>query len=424
MPHPRLVMFNVTRAAVLGAICVCALAPAAGGVTVRGDSGRDTLRGTSGPDRLFGRGGHDRLFGGLGRDRLSGGPGRDRLAGGPGRDRLYGGTGADRVRAGSGNDRVHLRGGGRDRVSCGPGRDRAVLDRRDRITDATAAEPNGSCEVVRRPAASRTKAPDAFLVAAGDIADCDVDGDEITARLVDSLPGTVATLGDTAYENGTHAEFANCYEPNWGRHRARTRPAVGNHEYGTPGAAGYFDYFGAAAGPAGKGWYSYDLGAWHVIALNSNCAAVGGCHPGSEQERWLRADLAAHPADCTLAYMHHPRFSSGNVHGGSPGIEPLWRALYDAGAELVLSGHEHDYERFAPQTPAGSLDPERGVREFVVGTGGRSLRSIGAPEPHSEVVDNSAFGVLHLRVRDGSYDWRFVAQPGKAFTDSGSTACH
>ncbi|HEU5321805.1 MAG TPA: metallophosphoesterase, partial [Methylomirabilota bacterium] len=209
-----------------------------------------------------------------------------------------------------------------------------------------------------------------------------------------------------------------------GRHKGRTRPAVGNHEYGTPGAAGYFDYFGAAAGGPGKGWYGYDLGAWHVIALNSNCAQAGGCHAGSEQERWLRADLAAHPAECTLAYMHHPRFSSGNQHGGSPGVEPLWRALHDHGAEMVLAGHDHDYERFAPQTPGGALDPKRGVRQFVVGTGGRSLRKFGPPKPNSEARDNTALGVLHLRLRDGSYDWRFVAEPGKSFTDSGSDRCH
>ncbi len=197
-------------------------------------------------------------------------------------------------------------------------------------------------------------------------------GAEITAGLLDGLTGTVAVLGDTAYENGTPDEFARCYEPTWGRHKARTRPAVGNHEYGTPGAAGYFAYFGAAAGEAGKGWYSYDLGAWHVVALNSNCSLVG-CQAGSEQEQWLRADLAANGARCTVAYMHHPRFSSGNVHGGSSAVDPLWRALEADGAELVLAGHDHDYERFAPQTASGALDVERGVRQFVVGTGGRPL---------------------------------------------------
>ena len=419
MPRPPFFMRKLVRAAALGAVCACALAPAAGAATIRGDGGGERLRGTSGADRIFGRGGHDRLWGERGRDRLSGGPGRDTLRGGPGRDVLIGGTGRDTAHGSSGDDVIRLRGGGRDRVTCGRGRDRVVLDRRDRIADATASDPDGSCEVVRRP-----RRADAFLAAAGDIADCDVDGDEITARLLDSLPGTVAVLGDSVYERGTHDEFARCYEPSWGRHRGRTRPAVGNHEYGTPGAAGYFDYFGAAAGDRGKGWYSYDLGSWHVVVLNSNCARVGGCHSGSEQERWLRADLAAHRVGCTVAYMHHPRFSSGDEHGGSPGIEPLWRALHDHGAEIVLAGHDHDYERFAPQTPGGALDPERGLRQFVVGTGGRSLRTFGPPQPNSEARGNTALGVLHLRLRDGSYGWRFVAEPGKAFADSGTDRCH
>jgi acid phosphatase type 7 len=242
--------------------------------------------------------------------------------------------------------------------------------------------------------------------------------------LVDGLPGTVAVLGDAAYQKGTPDEFARCYEPTWGRHRARTRPAVGNHEYGTPGAAGYFAYFGAAAGEAGKGWYSYDLGAWHVVALNSNCTHVGGCQAGSEQERWLRADLAANAAECTLAYMHHPRFSSATVHGGSSAVDPLWRALEADGAELVLAGHDHTYERFAPQTAAGALNVERGVRQCVVGTGGRPLYSFGTPEPHSEVRDSTTWGVLHLQLRERSYDWRFVGRPGSSFADSGTSSCH
>jgi len=370
------------------------------------------LRGTAGADRLIGRGGADRLLGGRGPDRLSGGPGRDRLVGGTGRDALFGGTGRDLL----------VGGPGRDRISCGPGRDRVVADRFDRIVDARPGRPDGSCERVTRSGAARAK-PDAFLVAAGDIADCK-EGATITAGLVDRLPGTVAVLGDSAYQNGSPDEFARCYEPTWGRHKARSRPAVGNHEYGTPGASGYWDYFGPAAGDRGKGWYSYDLGAWHVVALNSNCTLAGGCQAGSEQERWLRKDLAENDARCTLAYMHHPRFSSGNEHGGSPGVEPLWSALQADGAEIVLAGHDHDYERFAPQTATGTLDRQRGVRQFVVGTGGRPLRSFGTPKPYSEVRDNTSWGVLHLRLRDGSYDWRFVAQPGSSFTDAGSTLCH
>ena len=405
---------TLPRAVALAAICCAALAPASHGALVRGDSGRDVLRGGAGADRIFGRSGNDTLIGGRGRDRLFGGRGRDRIVGGRGRDVAYGGRG---------NDTIRLRDRARDRVSCGRGRDTAVLDASDRILDATAARPNGRCEAVLRPAAAAPRRPDAFLAAAGDIADCGP-GAEITAGLLDALPGTVAVLGDAAYDDGTPGEFARCYAPTWGRHKSRTRPSVGNHEYGTAGAAGYFDYFGAAAGERGKGWYSYDLGAWHLVALNSNCAEAGGCHAGSEQERWLRADLAADDARCTLAYMHHPHFSSGNAHGGSPAVRPLWQALEADGAELVLAGHDHDYERFAPQTTAGVLDHQRGVRQFVVGTGGRGLRSFGGAQPNSEVRDNTAFGVLHLRLRDGGYDWRFVAQPGKSFTDSGTASCH
>ena len=317
MPARRPVK-RLLRAAALGAACCWALTGGAGATTLRGDSGRDVLRGAAGADRLIGRGGADRLLGGRGPDRLSGGPGRDRLVGGTGRDALFGGTGRDLL----------VGGPGRDRISCGPGRDRVVADRFDRIVDARPGRPDGSCERVTRSGAARAK-PDAFLVAAGDIADCK-EGATITAGLVDRLPGTVAVLGDSAYQNGSPDEFARCYEPTWGRHKARSRPAVGNHEYGTPGASGYWDYFGPAAGDRGKGWYSYDLGAWHVVALNSNCTLAGGCQAGSEQERWLRKDLAENDARCTLAYMHHPRFSSGNEHGGSPGVEPLWSALQAA----------------------------------------------------------------------------------------------
>jgi Calcineurin-like phosphoesterase/RTX calcium-binding nonapeptide repeat (4 copies) len=399
MSHPRPLTRRITRTAALGAACCAVLCALASAATFRGDGGRDVLRGTAKGDRLLGRAGDDRLFGGRGHDLLVGGAGRDT------------------ARGGRGNDRIRMRDGERDRLTCGRGRDRAVLDSADRILDARAANPDGSCERVIRP-----PKPDAFLTAAGDIADCNP-GAEITAGLVDGLPGTVAVLGDAAYQKGTPDEFARCYEPTWGRHRARTRPAVGNHEYGTPGAAGYFAYFGAAAGEAGKGWYSYELGAWHVVALNSNCTHAGGCQAGSEQERWLRADLAANEAECTLAYMHHPRFSSANVHGGSSAVEPLWRALEDARAEVVLAGHDHDYERFAPQTAAGALDTERGVRQFVVGTGGRPLYPFGTPEPNSEVRDNTTWGVLHLRLRDGRYDWRFVGRPGSSFADAGTRSC-
>ena len=224
------------------------------------------------------------------------------------------------------------------------------------------------------PAAPAAAAEDPVIVAAGDIGDCATTGDEATAVLLDGIPGTVAALGDTAYPSGTAANFRDCYAPTWGRHRARTRPAVGNHEYKTTSAATpYFDYFGSAAGPRGKGWYSYDLGAWHVVVLNSNCAFVGGCGPSSAQVTWLKADLAANAGDHVLAYFHHPRYSSGE-HGNEGGVQTLWEVLYAAGAELVLNGHDHSYERFAPQDPWGRADATFGIREFVVGTGGTALR--------------------------------------------------
>jgi hypothetical protein len=266
------------------------------------------------------------------------------------------------------------------------------------------------------------------LLAAGDIAACSSPGDNTTADMLDSLPGTVVTLGDNVYENGTAAEFANCYEPTWGRHKTRTLPSVGNHEYNTPGATGYYGYFGAAAGDPSKGYYSFDLGAWHLIALNSNCAAIGGtvaggCGAQSPQVQWLRDDLAAHPRMCTLAYLHHPRFSSGTSHGDNSGMTAIWQALYDYGAEILLAGHEHNYERFAPQTAAGAADPA-GVVEFVVGTGGRGHSGFGATKPNSVVRNSDAFGVLELTLDDTGYSWEFIAEPGKTFTDSGSASCH
>jgi acid phosphatase type 7 len=272
------------------------------------------------------------------------------------------------------------------------------------------------------PGAPAPSAP-AVLLAAGDIASCDSPGDEATAALLDGLDGMIATLGDTAYGAGTPAEFGQCYEPSWGRHKGRTRPAPGNHDYGTPGAAAYFNYFGAAAGEADKGYYSYDLGDWHLVALNSNCAAVGGCHAGSPQEQWLRADLAAHPTPCALAYWHHPRFSSG-PHGGDVALEPIWQALYDAGADVVLVGHDHLYERFAPQDPRGVADSARGIRQFTVGTGGRSHYSVVRNTANSEVANSDTFGVLRLTLRPADYDWEFVPVAGGSFTDSGSGSCH
>jgi hypothetical protein len=241
---------------------------------------------------------------------------------------------------------------------------------------------------------------------------------------VNARPGAVVlALGDEAYESGTAAEFARCYDPTWGASRARTRPAAGNHDYGTGGAAGYFAYFGALAGDPGKGYYSYDIGSWHLVALNSNCSIVS-CARGSAQEQWLRADLAAHPTACTLAYWHHPRFSSGIVHGSTTTVEALWRALYDADADLVLEGHEHNDERFGPLDPSGRLDPARGVRSFVVGTGGASHYPLGAPITGSEMRNSDTFGLLQLVLKSEGFSWQFVPEAGKTFTDAGSAPCH
>jgi hypothetical protein len=269
-------------------------------------------------------------------------------------------------------------------------------------------------------AATGAPAP-AVLVGAGDIAACNSDGDEATARILDATPGTVFTAGDNAYERGTDREFADCYHPTWGRHRARTRPSAGNHDYGTPGAAGYFRYFGAAAGEPGKGYYSYALAGWHVVAINSNCRFVGGCGPGSPQLEWLRRDLSLSRAQCTVAYWHHPRFSSG-LHGSSAEMAPIWEALHAARADVVIAGHDHTYERFAPLDAAGRADA-RGMRSFVVGTGGRSLYPFRTAAGGSEVRRNDTYGVLKLTLGIGGYEWEFLPVAGRTFRDRGSAVC-
>jgi PKD repeat protein len=264
---------------------------------------------------------------------------------------------------------------------------------------------------------------DVTFVGAGDIASCSSSGDEATATLIDGIPGTVYTLGDNVYETGTAAEFTNCYNPTWGRFKGRTHPTVGNHEYGTSNATGYYGYFGAAAGDPTKGYYSYDLGQWHIVVLNSNCSEVGGCGVNSTQEKWLRQDLAANTAGCTLGMWHEPRFSSGSG-GGASFMVPLMQALYDDNAEIVLSGHMHFYERFAPQTPAGVADPARGIRQFTVGTGGKSLAGFTTIAANSEIRNNQTYGVLKLSLRATGYTWEFVPIAGKTFTDTGSGFCH
>jgi hypothetical protein len=287
------------------------------------------------------------------------------------------------------------------------------------------------------------------LVGAGDIASCESDGYDdddkdhdkkkkqrkrtrlsnpvtgvsATGRLLDSLVrggGSVVvfTAGDNAYGEGTPGQFAGCYDQNWGRHRSITRPSPGNHDYKTRGARGYFDYFGDLAGPSGRGYYSYDLADWHMISLNSEIETSAG----SAQERWLRDDLKGTTKRCVLAYWHQPRFSSGK-HGSLDAMQPLWEALYEHGAELVLNGHDHDYERFAPQTPDGERDEARGIRQFVAGTGGRSLRAFESPVANSEVRYNRTHGLLKMTLGADSYSWEFIPVSG-SFRDTGRGRCH
>ena len=256
------------------------------------------------------------------------------------------------------------------------------------------------------------------FVGAGDIAGSG-SGDEATAELIDQIPGTVFTSGDNVYPDGTSSEYTQYYAPTWGRFKARTRPAPGNHDYNTSGATGYYNYFGSSAGPSGRGYYSYNIGDWHIISLNSNI----NMSAGSPQETWLRADLADNPTLCTLAYWHHPRFSSGS-HGSSTASIALWQDLYNAGAEIVIVGHDHNYQRFAPQTANGQLDRDWGIREFVVGTGGESHYQFNSPIANTEAYNCDTFGVLKLELAPGSYRWQFIPVNGKTYTDSGSGTCH
>jgi hypothetical protein len=276
-------------------------------------------------------------------------------------------------------------------------------------------------------AAAEEAAPEnaAVLVGAGDIASCDSEGDEATALLLDQVvaeasEAVVFTAGDNAYEDGSAGSFANCYEPSWGRHKAITRPAVGSREYRTPGASAYFEYFGAAAGNPEEGWYSYNLGGWHVVVINSNCNVVD-CEEGTPQEQWLREDLAAHSAACTLGYWHQPVFSSRSG-GTNPEMLPIFQAFYDADADVIINGNDHFYERFLPQDPEGHEDDD-GVTQFTVGTGGRSLDEFEGPSPNSGLRFNEAFGVLALTLFPGGYQWEFVTTPGTQFTDVGTANC-
>jgi Calcineurin-like phosphoesterase. len=287
----------------------------------------------------------------------------------------------------------------------------------------TAAASPGSSSATGTTGPTETRPGPVVLVAAGDIASCASTGDTATAHLVAGIPGTVAALGDSVYPTGSAREFKDCYAPTWGRFLDRTRPVPGNHDYLTAGAAAYFAYFGAAAGNPTKGYYAYDLGAWRIYSLNSNCAEIGGCDARSPEVAWLQADLAAHPSHCVLAYWHHPRYSSGQ-HGSNPSVAGLWDTLYAAGAEVVLNGHDHMYERFAPQSDTGKLDPAAGIVEFVVGTGGYTHYQFQKLLANSRAHDNTTFGVLELTLSPGSWTSRFVPIAGKTYTDTASGTCH
>ena len=295
-------------------------------------------------------------------------------------------------------------------VACVAGAPAAVLSPRIQDPDPQAQTPPDQEPVV--------------FVGAGDIANCQLaagSGALATATLLDRIPGTVFTVGDHAYPSGTADEFHDCYEPRWGRHKARTRPAPGNHDYLTANGKPYFDYFGDNAGPERRGYYSYTLGSWHIVSLNSSISASRR----SKQIEWLRKDLEDHRTTCTLAYWHIPVFSSG-PHGvqrqESSWMQEAWRVLYDAGADVVINGHDHDYERFAPQDPDGKADP-KGIREFVVGTGGGGLYNFRTTRPNSEARANRSYGVLKLVLRSTDYSWEFVVGAGEAFQDSGTAAC-
>jgi 3',5'-cyclic AMP phosphodiesterase CpdA len=259
---------------------------------------------------------------------------------------------------------------------------------------------------------------DASLVAAGDVASCWWRWDEATARLLDRIDGTVLVLGDMAYQDGTAAQIERCYGPTWGRHRERTRPVLGNHDARTDDGAPFFAYFGAAAGEAGKGWFSGDQDGWHIVGLNSET----GIAAGSEQLRWLEADLAASRAPCTLVYAHRPAFSSGD-HGGSDRVADLLKVLYRHRVDVLLGGHDHHYERFVPQDTLGRRDPERGIVQFVVGTGGAPLYRRHLRNPNTAAFNSRVHGVLALRLRPGGYDWEFVPTRRGVFEDRGSGRC-
>jgi acid phosphatase type 7 len=286
---------------------------------------------------------------------------------------------------------------------------------------STSRSPSPSPTASPRPTPVPDRRPQ-VVYAAGDIADCP-DTVPAVADLVRNPRSLILAIGDIVYPSGGAHGFTRCFDPVWGALKSRIRPVPGNHDYLTPGARGYYSYFGALAGDPSQGYYSFDLGWWHIIAINSICQPIGGCREGTPEIEWLKADLASHPAACTLAYWHHPRFSSGD--GASrQRTASLWAELYAAGADVILNGHDHDYERFAPMDPDGQLDPARGIREFIVGTGGANLTRRLRVARHSEIWTRDYHGLLELTLRRDSYDWRFIAAETDQVIDSGTDTCH
>lgn len=260
------------------------------------------------------------------------------------------------------------------------------------------------------------------VFAAGDISSCSNNADMATAKLIGSEPGRIIMLGDNAYPDGSAWQYANCFDPIWGVYKARIRPVPGNHEYHQKGAAPYFKYFGAAAGPAGKGYYSFDLGGWHMVALNSNCSEIGGCGAGSPQWRWLYEDLKKNTKKCTAAYWHAPLFTAGN-YSGKTAMRSFWQLLYIYGAEIVMSGHDHNYQRFSPQDPRGNSSPTRGIRQFVVGTGGATPYSVPRSIPNLDASNGSTYGILRLRLGRNGYTSEFLQLSGSSSTDIVEGTC-
>jgi hypothetical protein len=280
--------------------------------------------------------------------------------------------------------------------------------------------PSSSITPTSLPTVTLTPAPLPFvLVGAGDISICGQKGDDQTAELLADIPGTVFTVGDNSNENGTSYEYLNCFGPSWGQFLERLNPVPGNHDYVTDNASAYYDYFSGSPVTRGRGYYSFDLGGWHIIALNS----VIDIREGSLQVQWLKDDLATHPSRCTLAYWHHPRWTSGES-GDDGRVSAVWQILYEDGVDVVVNGNEHLYERFAPMDPNGELDLATGMREFVVGTGGASHYRFAQTHPNSQVLDNTSFGVLEFNLYPDGYTWEFIPVEGMHFTDTGSDVCH